>query len=462
MKRYGNICFTRRVVSIVCMLLVAVSVLMPLQSVKADTVTKEGSVWLSSDAFDFFHKQEMKYSVSSDAPVYSFVAGTISDETYMRTLYGVMSFGKIIGENHRYVDDKLDDGQSTNSTTVNGVNFKYYTASGLKTATCDIYFPYSSYMNDTDILNDVSTKFSKYINEGVISDGMQLDVGGSYKPKDYDRSLGFLAGVELQQINDKSKDKKGSPDGSGLMETIIYNDKTTTGVDLKNGDYKIEVAWANAYLNAKSTAYYAEDKKKTTICSFDAKLNCKSADSLKRYYYNVLDANKKCKDYSTEGFEPSMFTIITKHLKSQPTYWYRIVTKDNKYSGWVKIGIKGGEVDDITFPQDTYDNEDNKVDADHGGYHKDNSKEAIGSGDSKDEAIEDSVADSQRKDDNNVINSGSSKDLWDSLKEFVKGVESVPQMIADLFSFLPSWCLGLVASGFALMITLMIINCIKS
>ena len=444
------------------MLLVAVSVLMPLQSVKADTVTKEGSVWLSSDAFDFFHKQEMKYSVSSDAPVYSFVAGTISDETYMRTLYGVMSFGKIIGENHRYVDDKLDDGQSTNSTTVNGVNFKYYTASGLKTATCDIYFPYSSYMNDTDILNDVSTKFSKYINEGVISDGMQLDVGGSYKPKDYDRSLGFLAGVELQQINDKSKDKKGSPDGSGLMETIIYNDKTTTGVDLKNGDYKIEVAWANAYLNAKSTAYYAEDKKKTTICSFDAKLNCKSADSLKRYYYNVLDANKKCKDYSTEGFEPSMFTIITKHLKSQPTYWYRIVTKDNKYSGWVKIGIKGGEVDDITFPQDTYDNEDNKVDADHGGYHKDNSKEAIGSGDSKDEAIEDSVADSQRKDDNNVINSGSSKDLWDSLKEFVKGVESVPQMIADLFSFLPSWCLGLVASGFALMITLMIINCIKS
>lgn len=214
MKRYGNICFTRRVVSIVCMLLVAVSVLMPLQSVKADTVTKEGSVWLSSDAFDFYHKQEMKYSVSSDAPVYSFVAGTISDETSMRTLYGIMSFGNISGEFHRYVDDKLDDGQSSNSSSVNGVNFKYYTASGLKTASCDIYFTYNSYIYDADILKDVSTKFSKYINEGVISDGMQLDVGGSYKPKDYDRSLGFLAGVELQQINDKSKDKKGSPDGS--------------------------------------------------------------------------------------------------------------------------------------------------------------------------------------------------------------------------------------------------------
>lgn len=460
MKGYGNIRFNRRVVSIVCMLLVAVSFLMPLQSVKADTVTKEGSVWLSSDAFDFYHKQEMKYSLSSDAPVYSFVAGTISDETYMRTIYGVMSFGKIIGENHRYVDDKLDDGQSTNSTTVNGVNFKYYTAAGLKTATCDIYFPYSSYMNDTDILNDVSTKFSKYINEGVISDGMQFDVGGSYKPKDYDRSLGFLAGVELQQINDKSKDGKGSPDGSGLMESIIYNDKTTTGVDLKNSDYKIEVAWADAYLNAKSTAYFAEDKKKTSICKFDAKLNCKSSDSLKRYYYNVLDANKKCKDNSTEGFEPSMFTIITKHLKSQPTYWYRIVTKDNKYSGWVKIGIKGGEVDDITFPQDTYDNEDNKVDSDHGGYHKDNSKEAIGAGDSKDEAIEDSVADSQRKDDNNVISSGGNS-TFDKLEEFIKGIGDVPKMIADIFSFLPSWCLDVVALGFALLMILIVVKFIR-
>ena len=138
MKRYGNIRFVRRVVVTLCLFFVAVSVLMPLQSVKADTVTKEGSVWLSSDAFDFYHKQEMKYSSTSDSAIYTFVAGTVSDETSMRTLYGIMSFGNISGEFHRFVDGKLDDGQSVNSSSVNGVNFKYYTASGLKTASCDI------------------------------------------------------------------------------------------------------------------------------------------------------------------------------------------------------------------------------------------------------------------------------------------------------------------------------------
>lgn len=454
MKKYGNILITRRVVATLCLFLVSLFVLIPLQSVKADTVTKEGSVWIYSDAQSWYHKNEMKFSASSDSPIFSFVGGIYTDEYYDTNCYGIMSLSPIKYTCHRYIDDNLDDGQSVTTFSYNGVYFVYYTGSGLKKCLCDVYFP-------TGVIQDISEMAYKYLTDGVLSDGMQLDVGGSYKPKDYDRSLGFLAGVELQQIDDRSKVKKGSPDDSGPMESIIYNDQTTTGVDLKNGDYKIEVAWANAYLNAKSTAYYAEDKKKTSICEFDAKLNCKSADSLKRYYYNVLDANKKCKDNSTEGFEPSMFTIITKHLKSQPTYWYRIVTKDNKYSGWVKLGIKGGEVDDITFPQDTYDNEDNIVDADHGGYHKDNSKKALGVGDSKEEAIKDSVADSQRKDDNNVINNGSSKDLWDSLKEFVKGVESVPIMIADLFSFLPSWCLGLVASGFALMIALMIINFIK-
>lgn len=455
MKRYGNIRFNRRMVATLCMFLVAVSILMPMQAVRADDPLYSGTSTLTFRTHEFYDGKEsfrdydlsMKYTCAS--PVYSFIYESITPTGNLNQhdlFYGFMSTSKISFE-----EDGFGSGVSSDGVFFYNNYIPIDDNHKLASSKSDIFL-----LTDGGI-NEAHTKLAKYLTTGEKSDGMIIGGSGTY-----DSSLGFLAGVELQQIHDKSKEKKGSPDGSGLMETIIYNDKTTTGVDLKNGDYKIEVAWANAYLNAKSTAYYAEDKKKTTICTFDAKLNCKSADSLKRYYYSVLDANKKCKDNSTDGFEPSMFTIITKHLKSQPTYWYRIVTKDNRYSGWVKIGIKGGGVDDITFPQDTYDNEDNKVDADHGGYHKDNSKEAIGSGDSKDEAIEDSVADSQRKDDNNVINNGSSKDLWDSLKEFVKGVESVPVMIADLFSFLPSWCLGLVASGFALMIALMIINCIKS
>ena len=467
MKKYGNILINRRVVALVCLFFVAVSVLMPADFVKADTYTigicntnNENGVRVPDTTSWYASPGTFNCNGS---PLYRWDDVTFADDQYHHR-YGIFSiifqgdvsslpsnFDKLVKNVGSVNYTLIYNSQSTWSYSdyINRKAQQFYTDSDY-----NIIDPNS--FQSTANYNGSQSEFMNSILDRYVSG----DIGANTST--YDSSLGFLAGVELQQIHDKSKEKKGSPDGSGLMETIIYNDKTTTGVDLKNGDYKIEVAWADAYLNAKKTAYYCEDKKKTTICKFDSKLNCKSADSLHRYYYSVLDANKKCKDNSTEGFEPSMFDIITKHLSSQPTYWYRIVTKDNRYSGWVKLGVKGGGVDDITFPQDTYDNEDNKVDADHGGYHKDNSKEAIGSGDSKDEAIEDSVADSQRKDDNNVINSGSSKDLWDSLKEFVKGVESVPQMIADLFSFLPSWCLGLVASGFALMISLMIINFIKS
>ena len=470
MKKYGNILINRRMAAIVCMLVVSLLTLMPSQAVRADaqTYAKVISIDFTKDSgdnkYDGDYSASMTCSVHSDYPVYSFAfndatygfitrAGSTAVDFYNKSKFKVTRGGEVVMQ--------MDNAFGASSKDYDSITYIYCYGS-----TYDLDNDSNKYVSSNCDYVVTADGYDKCWAEllKVLSGGSSDYVtnGNAFVARTYDSSLGFLAGVELQQIHDKSQEHKGSPYGTGLMETIIYNDQTTTGIDLKNGGYKVEIAWADAFLNAKKTAYYSEDKKKTSICKFDAKLNCKSADVLKRYYYNVLDANKKCKDNATEGFEPSMFTIITKHLSSQPTYWYRIITQDGRYSGWVKLGVTGGGVDDISFPQDTYDNEDNKVDADHGGYHKDNSKEAIGSGDSKDEAIEDSVADSQRKDDNNLINNGSSKDLWDSLKEFVKGVESVPVMIADLFSFLPSWCLGLVASGFALMIVLMIINCIKS
>lgn len=467
MKKYGNIRIARRVASFVCMLVVSLLTLMPSQAVRADaqTYAKVISIDFTKDSgdnkYDGDYSASMTCSVQSDYPVYSFAfndatygfitrAGSTAVDFYNKSKFKVTRGGEVVMQ--------MDNAFGASSKDYDSITYIYcygstYDSDGdsnkYVSSNCD-------YVVTADGYDKCWTELLKVLSGGT-SDSVTN--GDAFSAHTYDSSLGFLAGVELQQINDKSKDKKGSPDGSGLMETIIYNDQTTTGVDLKSGDYKIEVAFTDAYLNAKSTAYYAEDKKKTSICTFDAKLNCKSADPMKRYYYNLLDANKKCKDNATEGFEPNMFTIITKHLKSQPVYWYRIVTKDSRYSGWIKLSIKGGEVDDITYSQDTYDNEDKKVDEDHGGYHKDNSKKAIGSGDSKDEAIEDSVADSQRKDDNNNISGGNS--TFDRLEKFVKGIGDVPKIIADIFSFLPPWCLEVIGIGFALLMILIIVKFIR-
>lgn len=471
MKRYGNIRFNWRVVSIVCMLLVAVSVLMPFQSVKADTVTKEGSVWLSSDAFDFFHKQEMKYSVSSDAPVYSFVAGTISDETYMRTLYGVMSFGKIIGENHRYVDDKLDDGQSTNSTTVNGVNFKYYTASGLKTATCDIYFPYSSYMNDTDILNDVSTKFSKYINEGVISDGMQLDVGGSYKAKDKAYSeIGALDNVQMETYITNKKELINADENADLSKinqdkVIVYSSISTTGIDLSKGGYKVQLYGSYAWQD-KSGHIKSEDKgHKTFIKDWNAENNIKGLNRSNYTWIDWKSANDKVESDKTDNaHKPNVFEKMTTYgnYQFEPIWYLRIVSKDNKYGAWVKLynSSKKGK-----YTSEAVDDNDNSVSDSDGGYSKPkDTSEITGTGDTpEDTKNNDNVQKTEEKQDNKDIQdaSGGSNSTFDKLEEFTKGIGDVPKMIADIFSFLPSWCLEVVAIGFALLIVLIVVKFIR-
>lgn len=44
---------------------------------------------------------------------------------------------------------------------------------------------------------------------------------------------------------------------------------------------------------------------------------------------------------------------------------------------------------------------------------------------------------------------------------FLSGIGEIPAIIADVFSFLPAWCLAFIASGFALFVVLMLIKAIR-
>lgn len=474
MKRYGNIRFTRRIVVTLCMLVFAVNFLIPLQYVKADassTVTKEGSVWLSSDAFSWYHKQEMKYSATSDSAIYSFVAGTVSDETSMRTLYGIMSFGNISGEFHRYVDDKLDDGQSVNSSSVNGVNFKYYTASGLKTASCDIYFTYDKYIYDIDILKDVSTKFTKYINEGVISDGMQLDVGGSYKPKDKAYSeIGALDNVQMETYITNKKELINADENADLSKinqdkVIVYSSTSTTGIDLSKGGYKVQLYGSYAWQD-KSGHIKSEDKgHKTFIKDWNAENNIKGLNRANYSWIDWKSANDKVESDKTDNaHKPNVFEKMTTYgnYQFEPIWYLRIVSKDNKYGAWVKLynSSKKGK-----YTSETVDDNDVSVSDSDGGYsNSKDTSEITGTGDTPENTKNnDNVQKTEEKQDNKDIQdaSGGSNSTFDKLEEFTKGIGDVPKMIADLFSFLPSWCLEVVAIGFALLMILIVVKFIR-
>lgn len=463
MKRYGNIRFVRRVVVTLCLFFVAVSVLMPLQSVKADTVTKEGSVWLSSDAFDFYHKQEMKYRSTSDSAIYTFVAGTVSDETSMRTLYGIMSFGNISGEFHRYVDDKLDDGQSVNSSSVNGVNFKYYTASGLKTASCDIYFTYNSYIYDTDILNDVASKFTKYINEGVISDGMQLDVGSTAVTNE---SIGYLQDVKLN-LSYITPIK-----GNSIFETTNYQIYTDMIYNLKWNGKKTSTNYdlSSSYVQLYAKSEYKSDSSNNTVTDFFALSDSKaSLGKLKFSFMELFEESSNCKsaylsdhllasaDYKNGKLQACSVTPNIKYKFYIRVYkgtdkgpWLCVSEKGSHHSNeFVNSGVKvpfnvssGGLDSDGTYKPDGNINE--------------NGNGITGTGTDRDDADADTNA-------NDKIQSkhDSSNTTFDKLEDFVQGIGDVPKMIADIFSFLPSWCLDVLGIGFSLLMILIVVKFIR-
>ena len=55
---------------------------------------------------------------------------------------------------------------------------------------------------------------------------------------------------------------------------------------------------------------------------------------------------------------------------------------------------------------------------------------------------------------------GSSGGLTD-LKSFFDMVGQIPSLIADILSFLPAWCLGFIAFGFAVFVALMIVKAVR-
>ena len=113
MKVHGNICFTRRMVSFVCMLVVSLLTLMPYQAVRADaqTYAKVISIDFTKDSgdnkYDGDYSASMTCSVQSDYPVYSFAfndasygfitrVGSTSVDFYNKSKFKVTRGGEVV------------------------------------------------------------------------------------------------------------------------------------------------------------------------------------------------------------------------------------------------------------------------------------------------------------------------------------------------------------------------------
>lgn len=481
MKKYGNIFINRRMVVTLCLFVVAVNFLMPKQIVRAESQTyvKVISInWTNKSTdkdFSGNYSVSMSCSVQSDNPVYSyafkigndgigygFVArnDSISGGLYDNSKYTVSKNGNII--------ERSNSGYG--QTFRKYGDYEYVIGYG------------TTYSNSSDVLTYVSSNCDYVVTASdsdkcwnellkVLSGGTSDSVvnGNTYKPKIQSYAeIGCLDNVQMETYVTNKKELIDADENADLSKinqdkVIVYSSSTTSGIDLSKGGYKVQLygsyAWQDKSGNIKS-----EDKgHKTFIKDWDAQDNIKGLDRSKYEWIDWKSANDKVEaDKTDKAHKPNAFEKMTTYANYQyePIWYLRIVSQDNKYGAWVKLY---NSTNKGKYRSESVDDDDNAVPDSGGGYKKPkDTSEITGTGDTPEDA-KNNVPKAEEKQDNDDLNDSANgnNSTFDKLEQFTKGIGDVPKMIADIFSFLPTWCLEVVAIGFALLMILIVVKFIR-
>lgn len=477
MKKYGNIRFIWRMVSFVCMLVVSLLTLMPSQAVRADaqTYAKVISIDFTKDSgdnkYDGDYSASMTCSVQSDYPVYSFAfndafygfitrAGSTSVDFFNKSKFKVTRGGEVVMQ--------MDNAFGASSKNYDSFTYIYCYGS-----TFDQDSDSNKYVSSNCDYVVTASSGDKCWNEllKVLSGGSSDSVvnGNAYKPKIQSYSeIGCLNNVQMETYVTNKKELIDADENSDLSKinqdkVIVYSSTSTTGIDLSKGGYKVQLygsyAWQDKSGNIKS-----EDKgRKTFIKDWNAENNIKGLDRSKYTWIDWKSANDKVEANKTsDAHKPNAFEKMTTYANYQyePIWYLRIVSQDNKYGAWVKLY---NSTNKGKYRSETVDDDDNAVPDSGGGYNKPkDTSEITGTGDSPEDA-KNNVPKAEEKQDNDDLNDSANgnNSTFDKLEQFTKGIGDVPKMIANIFSFLPSWCLEVVAIGFALLIVLLVVKFIR-
>lgn len=477
MKRYGNICFTRRVVVTLCVLVVAVSVLMPVQMVRADTYTigicntnNENGIrvpdtngWYSSPgSFE-----------CNGSPLYRWDDVTFADDQYHHR-YGFFSIifqGDVSSLPSNF--DKL-------VKTVGSVNYTLIYNS-------QSTWSYSDYINrkaqqfytdsDYNIINPNSFQStanyegsSKEFMSSILDKYISGDIGANVNSptKVTNESIGYLQDVKLNlsYVTPIKGDSIFETTNFQIYTDMIYNlkwnrKKTTNDFDL-----------SDSYIQLYAKAEYRKSEFDDVVSSdFFALSDTKaSLGKLKYSFMELFEKSDKCKSAYLSDFPLSAADYkdgklqacsVTPNIKYK--FYIRVYKRTDK-GPWLCVSEKG------SHHSNEFVNSGVKVpfnvssgDLDSDGTYKpdgninENGNGITGTGTDKDDAD----ADTNANDKIQTKHDSSDNSVWDNLENLVSGIASVPIIIKDIFSFLPSWCLNVTATGFALMITVCVIKFVR-
>lgn len=474
MERYGNIRFNRRVVAFVCMLVVAMSVLMNSHIVYAQSNTQNSLLSIKTDTSSSGFRDNtliLSHNHDSSAPVYSFILESTNsifpNDKYSHQVYcGYVSKNDFIGCD---IDSSNFFGVSGSSVSQSdGVYFYNY---GL--LTFDEGNKFSGSSSDIFMLYDKDyhecfSSIVKYVTTGEKSDGMIIG-GSGYRPNTQAYSeIGCLDNVQMETYVTNKKELIDADENADLSKinqdkVIVYSSSTTSGIDLSKGGYRVQLYGSYAWQDKKGNIKSEDKGHKTFIKDWDAQDNIKGLDRSKYRWIDWKSANYKVEaDKTDKAHKPNVFEKMTTYANYQyePIWYLRIVSQDNKYGAWVKLY---NSTNKGKYRSESVDDDDNSVPDSGGGYKKPkDTSEITGTGDTPEDA-KNNVPKAEEKQDNDDLNDSANgnNSTFDKLEQFTKGIGDVPKMIADIFSFLPSWCLEVVAIGFALLMILVVVKFIR-
>lgn len=474
MKRYGNIRFTRRVVVTLCLLVVSVSVLMNAHIVYAQSNVQNSLLSIKTDTSSSGFCDNtliLSHNHDSSAPVYSFILESTNsifpNDKYSHQVYcGYVSKNDFIGCD---IDSSNFFGVSDSSVSQSdGVYFYNY---GLLTfdegnkfsgSSSDIFMLY-----DSDY-HDCFASIANYVLTGEKSDGMIIG-GSGYRPNNQAYSeIGCLDNVQMETYVTNKKELIDADENADLSKinqdkVIVYSSSTTAGIDLSKGGYRVQLYGSYSWQDKKGNIKSEDKGHKTFIKDWDAQDNIKGLDRSKYRWIDWKSANDKVEaDKTDKAHKPNVFEKMTTYANYQyePIWYLRIVSQDNKYGAWVKLY---NSTNKGKYRSESVDDDDNAVPDSGGGYNKPkDTSEITGTGDTPEDA-KNNVPKAEEKQDNDDLNDSANgnNSTFDKLEQFTKGIGDVPKMIADIFSFLPSWCLEVVAIGFALLMILVVVKFIR-
>lgn len=476
MKRYGNICFTRRVVVTLCVLVVAVSVLMPVQMVRADTYTigicntnNENGIRVPDTNGWYASPGSFECNGS---PLYRWDDVTFASDQYHHR-YGYFSVifqGDVSSLPSNF--DKL-------VKTVGSVNYTLIYNS-------QSTWSYSDYINrkaqqfytdsDYNIINPNSFQSTanykgsaKEFMSSILDRYISGDIGANVNSptKVTNESIGYLQDVKLNlsYVTPIKGDSIFETTNYQIYSDMIYNlkwngKKTTTDFDL-----------SSAYVQLYAKAEYKSDRNNNTASDFFALSDSKASQGkLKFSFMELFDKSDKCKtaylsDYplSSADYKNGKLQACSVTPNIQYKFYIRVYKGADK-GPWLCVSEKGSHISNefVNSGDDVKYNVSSGEISSDGSFTPDGNVNENGTGTTgtgKD--AEDADADTNANDKIQSKHDSSDNSVWDNLENLVSGIASVPIIIKDIFSFLPSWCLYATATGFALMITVCVIRFIR-